>query len=460
MRKIISAITMFFVVILTSSIYGAANISVNNSVVNVGNTITVTVNFSGVGSWEATITPSGPVKEGIKKIVGDTGTGYNGTGSGTVTYTTTGTGNVTFTLSGNTTTESIEKALISGTKTVTVNGTSSTPVTPPTATTPPPTTNTQASSNAYLKKLTLSVEGLDPVFNKSKTAYSVSVKENITSIDVSAVPEDGKATYYVSGNKNLVVGENIISVTVTSSDKSTKKTYKISVNKSSNPELDDASLKSLTVEGLRLNADFDPTITEYNCSDVENDVTKLNISANAVNEKAKIEIIGNDSLVVGANTVVIKVTSENATVVKEYLFKFNKKDAKAVNIYTEVNSLKTNEPSKFNVAMHSVWNYLKRHWLVISLAAICLLEFGQILYLYRKIRKIKETSKSNSEKSIYAKLSKRRNNLSEQINTEENTSANEEKELLVEEVTEKLEETVNIDSEDSSESSEENNSEK
>lgn len=444
LNKIYCMIALTICITICGNIYGATTISTSTSSPKVGDTITVSIKVSSVATWQLNVSYDSSklqLTSGSTSIDReDNGIDNVSVTARTLTFKTIAAGTANISVSGNSY-NAEEVSVPAGASTnITITVPAPVVTTPPETTTPPAATTT--SSNAYLKKLSISVEGLNPAFSKTKTAYSVSVKENVTSIDVSAVPEDGKATYYVSGNKNLVVGENIISITVTAPDKSTKKTYKISVVKSNNPELADASLKSLIVEGLNLGMSFDPNITEYNCADVDATLEKLNILAYPTNEKAKIEIIGNDSLKVGANVVIIKVTSESGAVTKEYFLKFNKKEAtvvtSAVNVYTELNSLKTNDPSKFEKLTHSIWLYLKRFWLDISLVAICLLEFGQILYLYSKIRKMKEINKPVVEENIDAIVTKRRNNLVEQVNTEENTSTNEEKEVLSEEATDDL----------------------
>lgn len=459
MKKMVIVMAMVFTLAISCSVYGAASVSVSKSSVNVGDTFTVSATVSSVASWGIFITPTGPVQfvGGTTSSADATSNALNGTYTMTATYKATGNGTATFNLSGDTTTESGDNSNVSGSKSVSI----STPVaTTPTTTTPTSTTTTQASTNAYLKKLTISAEGLNPAFSKSKTAYSVNVKENITNIDVSATAEDSRATVYVTGNKNLVIGENIITITVTAQDKTTKKTYKISVIKSNNPELSDASLKSLIVEGLNLGVDFDPNITEYNCSEVESNVEKLNILAYPTNEKAKVEIIGNDVLQVGANTINIKVTSEGGTVIKEYFLKFNKKEAivaETVNIYAEVNELKTKEPSRISKLTHSILGFIKRHWLDLTLATICLLELGQIIYLYRKVKKLKSVDKINIEDKVEPKTSRRRNNKVETIPTE--TVVNNENEEVVEEKKDELSETVQEENLEPKAEEEDNNTE-
>ena len=73
------------------------------------------------------------------------------------------------------------------------------------------------------------------------------------------------------------------------------------------------TLRSLTVEQYKLEPEFDPDITEYAVT-VGGDVEKLNLEAIAEDEKSTIEILGNSGLLIGENTINIKVTAEDGTV--------------------------------------------------------------------------------------------------------------------------------------------------
>lgn len=73
------------------------------------------------------------------------------------------------------------------------------------------------------------------------------------------------------------------------------------------------NLKSLTVENYKLEPEFDPEVTEYNLT-VGTDVEKLEVSAVPQDENSKVEITGNTDLLLGENTINIKVTAEDETV--------------------------------------------------------------------------------------------------------------------------------------------------
>lgn len=84
------------------------------------------------------------------------------------------------------------------------------------------------------------------------------------------------------------------------------KTYTLQVVKA----VADNNLESLKVKDYSL--DFEKEKTNYTII-VENEVTKIEVEAKAVESKAKVEIIGGDNLEVGSNNVLVTVTGLDAT---------------------------------------------------------------------------------------------------------------------------------------------------
>lgn len=78
------------------------------------------------------------------------------------------------------------------------------------------------SSNCNLSSLQVSPGTLDPKFQAATTSYFVQLEEDATSIIVSAVSEDEKASVSVSGGDNLQKGENIVKITVTAENGAVK----------------------------------------------------------------------------------------------------------------------------------------------------------------------------------------------------------------------------------------------
>ena len=92
-----------------------------------------------------------------------------------------------------------------------------------------------ASTNAYLKSLSVEEGKISPSFSKDTYEYSMELDGKKRSVSVSAKAEDSKAKVSVSGNKDLKEGKNTVTITVTAEDGKTKKTYKITVNRGPAP---------------------------------------------------------------------------------------------------------------------------------------------------------------------------------------------------------------------------------
>ena len=177
------------------------------------------------------------------------------------------------------------------------------------------------SNDATLKKLDVSGYTLTPTFKSNVNNYSMKVKNNITSLDVTAIPNNNKAKVVVSGNKNWKEGNNTVTIKVTAED-GTVNTYIVNVERASsnnNTKTDNKSndnyLKSLTVKSSHeMEPSFNKNVNTYNIK-VPYEVEKLDLSYITSNEKSKVEITGNEDFKVGSvNTVEIKVTAEDGSV--------------------------------------------------------------------------------------------------------------------------------------------------
>lgn len=94
------------------------------------------------------------------------------------------------------------------------------------------------------------------------------------------------------------------------------------------------SLSSLTIESLTLNPEFNNDVLEYTAT-LEENVTKLNVTAKAESNKSKVEISGNDNIKDGENTIKIKVTAEDGTT-KTYTVKVLKGVESEIPVSTQV----------------------------------------------------------------------------------------------------------------------------
>lgn len=255
------------------------------------------------------------------------------------------------------------------------------------------TTSTK-SSNAYLSKLQINQEGLTPNFNKNKISYAVTVGENVNDLKVTAVAEDSKSKVAISGNTGLKNGDNKVYITVTAQD-GTKKVYTITVTKTGDANKSNSYLQNLIVENATLSPEFSKEIFEYDCGTVGKSVETLKILAFGENENVKIDITGNDKLSEGDNKIIVKVTSEDGTTTKEYVITV-KKDSSIVeeNNIEEINALQDtdNDDNFFN----KLFKKIKNNWLVCLMYIVILVQFIEIVYLYKN-QNSKKDIKGNKE---------------------------------------------------------------
>ena len=162
------------------------------------------------------------------------------------------------------------------------------------------TTNTQVPSFTTVNETVYVTEnGINvrsSYSTNSKALGSVNKGDSVTRI--------GVATSTIDGIKWSKVKYNGQTAYITSAYLSTEKPE----------ESNEKNLKSLTIDGdYELTPKFDKDVTEYSLS-VGSDVESIKINAEAVDDNAKVEIIGNDKLLEGENTIEIKVTAEDGTV--------------------------------------------------------------------------------------------------------------------------------------------------
>lgn len=165
------------------------------------------------------------------------------------------------------------------------------------------------SSDNYLKSLIInSSHDMKPEFNRNFASYDVTVPYEVEKLDLSYVTSDPKAKVEINGNSNFKVGEvNTIEIAVTAED-GTKRYYVLNVTRSSQGS--DTDLEDLIIKDGELSPKFDPDVLDYTI-DVDGDTDELDITAIPKTEGSKVEIIGNENLKEGQNTVLVKVTDKN-----------------------------------------------------------------------------------------------------------------------------------------------------
>lgn len=177
------------------------------------------------------------------------------------------------------------------------------------------------SSVATLKELTAKEYNLN--FNTHQYDYSLTVSNEVTHLDLTAVPTDSKAKVTITGNENFIVGQNVISILVVAED-NTEQRYTITVTKEAEKLSDDNSLAGLQIQGYSL--PFQSDTLNYRLKIGAIDV--LSITAIPSDEKATVEILGNEKLK-DDSRIRIQVTSESGKV-RTYQITIEKEEGKAV----------------------------------------------------------------------------------------------------------------------------------
>ena len=380
-KIVLIIIAIFSVIVFTSKVNAAsASISANKTSVTVGTKVTVTVKIN-AAAWNLNVSGSA-----ADSIVGFNMDATNQSTTKTYVVDTSKAGTYKVTLSGDITDESEENARnVSDSVTITVKEKTTNTTTNNTTTNNNTTTTVKKSSNANISKLTLSVEGLS--FNKNQTTYNIKVGENVEQISVGVTVEHKKSTYKVTGNKGITAGNNVIKIVVTAEDGTTK-TYKINVEKQGNLEDTSAELSNLIIENMTFETPFEATQTDYVGSKMKY-VESLNVLPYTMSEKATYEIIGNENLKEGENTITIKVTSYDETNVVEYKVTFEMMSKEETNAMQQVNNTPTTKEEKEEDEFKQA---IIDHSTIILLYLLALIEFGQVVYLYIELKKVNPSS--------------------------------------------------------------------
>ena len=210
--KLISmTIFTFLLTIFTVNAAGTASISVSNSTIENGKSVTATVTLKNTAAWNVTINSSGATNGCTQKFVGDSGTGNNITKYLSVTCKSSSTGIINFTMSGDITSSDGTNSKISGSKSVTV-------VTP-----------RAKSTNNKLKSLSVEGYEITPVFDSEVNEYSVTVPSTIEKITINGKKADGYASISGTGEQTVEEGVNVFEIIVTS-ETGVSNTYKLTVN--------------------------------------------------------------------------------------------------------------------------------------------------------------------------------------------------------------------------------------
>lgn len=189
------------------------------------------------------------------------------------------------------------------------------------------------SSNNDLASLNSNVGTFDREFDSDVTSYTLTVPYDTESVILSGSTFDMYSTVSGLVLYELTSDETIATITVTAEDGSTK-VYTVRIVKEVKPVVTTSNISYVyssnnylkTLEIADYDIDFDKLVNEYRIR-VDSDVNSLDIKAIAEDNRASVEITGNENFKTGDNTVIIKVTAENGDV-NEYKLIVNKKAPK------------------------------------------------------------------------------------------------------------------------------------
>ncbi|MCX8075020.1 MAG: cadherin-like beta sandwich domain-containing protein [Clostridia bacterium] len=407
--KAMFSLVVFIMFAITSNIYGASvNFTATNTTLEIGGTSTITISGSElVGRFNITSSNSSIVSLSTSSVFVDNPV--------TVTATAKAAGTVTITLTpadvADTTAEANDITSTIGTKSITIK------VNEKQNTNTNNNNNnggtTTVSNNANLKKLVPDHEGLSPNFSSGTTKYSLTVPSSVTNLGLTVATEDSGAKYSISGNNDLKQGDNIVTITVTAKNGS-KKVYTITVTKADDPQKANAYLNSIVVDGKVLSPEFNSETLNYTIDSVAANITKLTVLAYQKNDKAKVTITGNDPLIDGENTIKISVVAEDGVTTKEYTIKVVRDKSVKIdegkvedvfNNYVDIYGNSNKESNRISNVYNDFVSTIKNNALVLALFFFILVEFGQIVYLYKKLKKnpVEEEAENenlNSEEEI------------------------------------------------------------
>lgn len=172
---------------------------------------------------------------------------------------------------------------------------------------------------AYLDSLSLKGVELSPVFSKTCYEYTANVAYTTDTIEISADAAYGNVMIEEENTKqktiNLSVGKNLITIKVKNGEK--ENSYQITIIRQSENPSNNANLNSLTLSSGALSPAFAPSVLHYTTS-VSYATTSLDLSFIAQDSKASVEVIKQALLVVGKNTIQVKVTAEDGKTVNIY----------------------------------------------------------------------------------------------------------------------------------------------
>ena len=335
-KSIICMILILAVIVILSPKSQATGliIAFSQSTVNVGDTVTVTVTGEGVtGSVNLSVSGNATLSENTVWVENGSASvtaRINGEGSIRITATAASMADSTtaaaYTGSAGGTITAISSTSSGGSSSDSSSSSSSSPsdASSSSGNISGTSTTTEESSNANLSNLGIRPNDFTG-FMPGTTTYDVTVPQDVETIEVYATAQDSGATISGTGNKTLEYGANVLNVVVTAEDGTTK-TYTINVTREGEAEETDEiinGLSNITIGDLELNPSFATDVYEYTVKYIGED-TSLDIQTVTTDPSYTVEILGNEELKVGENTITILVSDSEGNNVATYQVTINK----------------------------------------------------------------------------------------------------------------------------------------
>lgn len=351
MKKTLKILLIFMFLIITYNVTSKAAISATNKTVNSGDTFSVSVT-SNVSVSAYTVKATG--YSGLSFVTSSGGTGAGSTtisdakASGGMTNLATfqfkapnvendQTFKVTFSASGMGDTNLNPVADSSCSAVITVKAKKQATTENSNAATQPESTTTQTQTKSNVATLSnLGIKGQYDFtgFTSSKTSYSVTVPNDVESVEIYASKGQNGQKISGTGVKQLQEGANAVNVVVTAEDGKTTKTYTVNIERKALEENTEEQteetqesttfgLKDLKVEGMELTPEFNTDTYSYTVQLTE-DKSSLGLTTIATDEKASIEVNGNEDLKDGENIITIIVKDETGEKTVTYQITVNK----------------------------------------------------------------------------------------------------------------------------------------
>ena len=212
-----------------------------------------------------------------------------------------------------------------------------------------------ASNDAKLSAFTINTGTLSPGFNPDVTSYTALVPNSAATLEVTPTITVGESsTFVITSNRDssidtqasgaatsvdLSVGANVITTKVTAANLETTRTYTLTVTRAAGNASDDARLRSLSLTGITLSPAFKSSEITYTAN-VPYRTTQTTVTPMVNHSGARATVTApadSNTLVsghqlflgVGATTITVLVTAENAVATQTYTVTVNRAAANA-----------------------------------------------------------------------------------------------------------------------------------